>query len=379
MALAFYLGQRLVLRGCGATNEAAALLITSISFSMAGVGNCSITAMSPNDPSVTASGSTAGSGVAATLPAGTYGGKRIHGYQCKNCTDIYNEIMREHGSQADAIACLAVACVESSFTRYANPDVPQSMKLPHDAIAPGAPRGAPLSDHSVGMYQQRDSWGTAAQRLDAAGSARLFYKAYKSGGGSGSVAQRCYNTQRPADESGYIANLNAHCIPTARAIVQKLNTLRAASSGGTSISLGGWVPGHPTHTKLASQMVAIAMAEIGKPYVFGAGGSGNDRPPPSFDCSSLIQWACHEVGVKYPRDTYGQWPWCKNHHTTISVSQAMHIRGAALFHGDPARTPASPWATVSTPSRRTTLVSASSRTRRPHTVSTGRRQQKSRD
>lgn len=44
----------------------------------------------------------------------------------------------------------------------------------------------------------------------------------------------------------------------------------------------------------------LALAQIGKPYVWGATG------PSSFDCSGLTQWAYHQVGVNLPRTTYAQ-------------------------------------------------------------------------
>ncbi|HEX7083430.1 MAG TPA: NlpC/P60 family protein [Gaiellaceae bacterium] len=47
--------------------------------------------------------------------------------------------------------------------------------------------------------------------------------------------------------------------------------------------------------------VAAAMAEIGKPYVWAAGG------PESFDCSGLTMYAYAQVGVSLPHSSYDQW------------------------------------------------------------------------
>jgi cell wall-associated NlpC family hydrolase len=47
--------------------------------------------------------------------------------------------------------------------------------------------------------------------------------------------------------------------------------------------------------------VAAAMAEIGKPYVWAAGG------PSSFDCSGLTMYAYAQVGVGLPHSSYDQW------------------------------------------------------------------------
>lgn len=56
--------------------------------------------------------------------------------------------------------------VESSIRNLANPNVPESMTLPHQGTG---------TDHdSVGIYQQRNSWGSAADRLNPATTTRLF-------------------------------------------------------------------------------------------------------------------------------------------------------------------------------------------------------------
>lgn len=45
----------------------------------------------------------------------------------------------------------------------------------------------------------------------------------------------------------------------------------------------------------ASQIVSEALAQVGKPYVWGATG------PDTFDCSGLVQWAANKAGVQVPR------------------------------------------------------------------------------
>ena len=47
--------------------------------------------------------------------------------------------------------------------------------------------------------------------------------------------------------------------------------------------------------------VAIALRELGVPYVFGAA-----SPERGFDCSGLVYWAYAQVGVRLPRVTYDQ-------------------------------------------------------------------------
>lgn len=46
--------------------------------------------------------------------------------------------------------------------------------------------------------------------------------------------------------------------------------------------------------------VKAALAQVGKPYVWGAKG------PDTFDCSGLVQWAWRQAGVTLAPGTYGQ-------------------------------------------------------------------------
>jgi len=49
------------------------------------------------------------------------------------------------------------------------------------------------------------------------------------------------------------------------------------------------------------EAVAAAGQQVGVPYKFATESAGK-----SFDCSGLIQWSYAQMGVKIPRDTYGQ-------------------------------------------------------------------------
>jgi hypothetical protein len=66
------------------------------------------------------------------------------------------------------VITLATAIVESALTMYANNSDPESLKFPYDKISYDA--------NSSGVFQQRDPWwGTAADRMDVARSAAMFY------------------------------------------------------------------------------------------------------------------------------------------------------------------------------------------------------------
>lgn len=65
------------------------------------------------------------------------------------------------------VIAIAVAMQESNLRVLANPAVPESLALPHEGTG---------EDHdSVGLFQQRQSWGTTQQLMDPVTSAKKFY------------------------------------------------------------------------------------------------------------------------------------------------------------------------------------------------------------
>ncbi|WP_119582352.1 C40 family peptidase [Streptomyces europaeiscabiei] len=67
-----------------------------------------------------------------------------------------------------------------------------------------------------------------------------------------------------------------------------------------------------TYASKANKALALARAQIGKPYVWGATGPG------SYDCSGLTQAAWKAAGVDLPRTTYDQ----ATSGTTVSLANA---------------------------------------------------------
>ncbi|MEO5876160.1 MAG: bifunctional lytic transglycosylase/C40 family peptidase [Streptosporangiaceae bacterium] len=55
-------------------------------------------------------------------------------------------------------------------------------------------------------------------------------------------------------------------------------------------------------SEVVSRIIDFALAQRGKPYIFGATG------PDAWDCSSLVQAAYKAVGITIPRVTFDQWP-----------------------------------------------------------------------
>jgi cell wall-associated NlpC family hydrolase len=82
----------------------------------------------------------------------------------------------------------------------------------------------------------------------------------------------------------------------------------------------------------AQNFLATALAQKGKPYVYGATAQTSDPDPKAFDCSELTKWAAARVGADIPDGATAQYLYLRDHSATMSVDQALHTPGALLFH-----------------------------------------------
>lgn len=95
---------------------------------------------------------------------------------------------------ADIGGAAAIVEVGNPLRMFANSKLPESLKLPHDAVG--------SDGTSVGLFQQQNfaEWGTLADRMDPAASARMFYEHFPAGWESmdpGSVAQAVQRSSLP--------------------------------------------------------------------------------------------------------------------------------------------------------------------------------------
>ena len=102
-------------------------------------------------------------------------------------------------------------------------------------------------------------------------------------------------------------------------IVAQLSQLTA---GGVTASSG---------QSVARNFLSTAMAQAGKPYVWGASAAPSDPNPKAFDCSELTKWAAARAGVDIPDMASAQYIYLRDHGATMSVDQALHTPGALLF------------------------------------------------
>ncbi|WP_037912479.1 C40 family peptidase [Actinacidiphila yeochonensis] len=115
-----------------------------------------------------------------------------------------------------------------------------------------------------------------------------------------SAAQKLLNSLN-AQEKKQLAELAAKQEALARAKAEKLAkaaqlaALRKAAAASSDAPVTS-----SSDSSAATQAIAFARAQLGKPYVWGATG------PDSYDCSGLTQAAYKAAGVDLPRTTYDQ-------------------------------------------------------------------------
>lgn len=80
-------------------------------------------------------------------------------------------------------------------------------------------------------------------------------------------------------------------------------------------------------------VLLFAISDSGARYVFGAEASIRDNHPDKIDCSELVEWSSGKAGVQptVPDGSFNQYAHCQNHNTVISVTRALHTRGALMF------------------------------------------------
>jgi cell wall-associated NlpC family hydrolase len=118
---------------------------------------------------------------------------------------------------------------------------------------------------------------------------------------------------------------------------QLLQLSQLGAAGSTSTPAVGAAPGlaatTPTGTNPTTQaFLSNALAEQGKPYVYGATAQISDPDPKAFDCSELTKWAAARAGVTIPDGATAQYLDIRDHGDTMTVQQALRTPGALLFH-----------------------------------------------
>jgi cell wall-associated NlpC family hydrolase len=218
-----------------------------------------------------------------------------------------------------ALIVLMVGLAESGLRQLANRNDAESIALPNQGVG---------SDHdSVGIFQQRASWGSVQQRLDPATSTGLLLDRLERVGDwrtqqpwlAAQTVQASAFDGVPRPENGFSREVGANyraALPEATRLLTIIERdskrLRCDGAGGSGV---GAPPAGPTgsyglpvaftlpaDTSPAGRTAVLAALDVlGRPYVFGATG------PDAFDCSGLTTWAWAKAGVTLPHHTVSQW------------------------------------------------------------------------
>jgi cell wall-associated NlpC family hydrolase len=244
-----------------------------------------------------------------------------------------------------AVHCFMTIMAESSWIMYANNLDPDSLNYPHEGIS--------TDNDSEGLFQQRRTWGTTAQRMNPRASTGMFLQVLKNQDWRNmDRAAACQAVQRSGtpDGSNY-AKWETEAVTEVQAIrtgTQQSGTAQSNTTTTLSTGLGAAPPsiiagapglsgitgipstlasaasgGTPLAAAASTTMarpaydtqgaINFAMAQLGKPYVWGATG------PASYDCSGLTEAAYKSIGIEIGRDTYAQ----ARSGTRISMAQAV--------------------------------------------------------
>lgn len=264
----------------------------------------------------------------------------------KQAWELQQEVGRNWKEAAQindaAVHCFMVVSVESTWKMYANNANPESLKFPHEAVG---------QDHdSVGLYQQRPSWGDTAQRMNVAESTSLFLDALnRIDWRNMDRGTACANVQNPrADLRGKYGEFEQWAVEEVRALRgggatnpagqanSVTSTLPTPGSGalnvgsvpGVGAMVNGQLPAVPsTNGKPAAQSatqavtgqhpaegaIAFGRTQLGKPYHWGGNG------PDVYDCSGFVRACYASIGVSLPRDTGSM----LGKGTTIPAAQAQ--------------------------------------------------------
>lgn len=250
----------------------------------------------------TAAGATGASLFLAALQAAANPGGEVcvthgtlSGFSAEQATNA-----REIDAKAEAMSGVAAAQIavmtamtESGLLILGNPSVPGSMS--------GA-QGSGTNADSVGLFQQRSNWGSVAQRMDPLASTALFVSAllHVTGWQSMSpwLAAQAVQQSGFADGSNYEVNWAAAQVIVAAIDKDPTHNTCGELRGGRSVNEQRGSHGLPSDYRIPADataaeatVVAFAIAQLDKPYVFGAAG------PDAYDCSGLTLAAWAQVGV----------------------------------------------------------------------------------
>ena len=168
-----------------------------------------------------------------------------------------------------------------------------------------------LDDSVLGQVKHfRTTLTTNARRLRSAKAAQSRVLGQLAAERSSIESQMGQERRLAASLKSEIARMEAAAqarqIELVREAQARLAAQRAASlqvHDSTVVGITAATPDGQTYVPPSSYtgVVAVAMAQLGKPYVWAAEG------PDAFDCSGLVAYAYAQVGVSLPHSSYAMW------------------------------------------------------------------------
>jgi len=273
-------------------------------------------------------GSTSASGTAATLVT-------LASVEAANsaCT-VSGPVPGLDPAQAGFANQIVSAALAATGENHAAAQIALMVALTESGLHNDGP--LPGNDGSLGLFQQRASqgWGTAAQEMDPATATGMFIQhlLQVSGWVTMPAWQAAQAVQRSAfaDGSNYEQNWAAAGVYLA-GVLDNGNTAGSCGQGvpggvvgppsAFGLPVGYVIPaGTPGPATLA---INFAIAQLGKPYVWGAAG------PASYDCSGLTQAAWKAAGISL------------DHYTGDQQNEGAQVTPSAIQPGDLVLTPGS--------------------------------------
>lgn len=162
-------------------------------------------------------------------------------------------------------------------------------------------RNLPFGDRdSIGMFQQRDAWGSRAERLDPVVSTKMFFTGGR--GGQRGLLDIPNYLQLPVAQAAQAVQISA--FPDAYA---KWEGLARQLAGAPSITAASCMSAGGSEAD--GRVVQVALTQLGVPYSWGGGtldgpgpGFGSGSGVVGFDCSSFTRYVWFlAAGVTLPR------------------------------------------------------------------------------
>jgi cell wall-associated NlpC family hydrolase len=285
-----------------------------------------------------------------SLPSG-YKGLKPEGIA--NAATVYSTILSDPMlttavlQDRAALIVFSTILVESPrILNLANKFVPSSLTLPNQGIG--------SNGTSVGLFQQLNGWGTAAERLDPAATTTLFLHGGHSGE-PGLLTKRNLDWQKGTDVGPICQSIQGSAYPgrysdtqpEAQDIVsyfrKQLTTKVAAGiSVGGNTSSGEGDTGTPSGFQSASSTTGDVIASVAlnlitsRPpgsilYQEFENHSRTDPNPTVLDCSALVQWVLYHAygNTTFPRSASDQYASLK--YKDIKFADAVNIRGCLMY------------------------------------------------